>query len=302
MKAKPKSAPSAKKSASKVSLSMVGFFDILGFSAQVAKVKSEAELIKIAGTVESIREHFEFRARDKSTRELHNILGKRVLAFSDCVVTAMSVQTDFVRSEGFFDTFGAEIVDMALSQVRCIWDGYFLRGGIDIGYWYYEKGLLVSPALVAAYKEERDRAIYPVISISKQLYKLLRDDPGRKFYSKDADPFPDEFSSFTHPDGGRVHFINYLRLAAKSLDWNYDKATYEAYRAAPRDSDEREKIMGDGYQRSLVRFFERHKELIVSAHKAADEKVKTKYKFLAEYHNKELRYFVPKQPNLRISL
>ena len=60
--------------------------------------------------------------------------------------------------------------------------------------------------------------------------------------------------------------------------------------------------MGDGYQRSLVRFFERHKELIVSAHKAADEKVKTKYKFLAEYHNKELRYFVPKQPNLRISL
>ena len=52
-----------------------------------------------------------------------------------------------------------------------------------------------------------------------------------------------------------MHFINYLRLAAKSLDWNYDKATYDAYRAAPRDSDEREKIMGDGYQRSLVRFF-----------------------------------------------
>ena len=103
---------------------------------------------------------------------MHNILGKRVLAFSDCVVTAVSVQTAFVRSEGFFDTFGAEIVDMALSQVRCIWDGYFLRGGIDIGYWYYEKGLLVSPALVAAYKEERGRAIYPVISISKQLYKI----------------------------------------------------------------------------------------------------------------------------------
>ena len=33
-----------------------------------------------------------------------------------------------------------------------------------------------------------------------------------------------------------MHFINYLRLAAKSLDWNYDKATYDAYgprRATP---------------------------------------------------------------------
>ena len=101
MKAKPKSAPSATKSASKVSLSMVGFFDILGFSAQVEKVKSEAELIKIAGTVENVREHFEFRAKNKSTREVHNILGKRVLALSDCVVTAVSVQTDFCSQRRF---------------------------------------------------------------------------------------------------------------------------------------------------------------------------------------------------------
>ena len=105
---------------------------------------------------------------------------------------------------------------MALSQVRCIWDGYFLRGGIDIGYWYYEKGLLVSPALVAAYKEERGRAIYPVISISKQLYKLLRDDPGRKFYSKDADPFPDEFS-FIYPSRWRARAFHQLSASGGKI-------------------------------------------------------------------------------------
>ena len=302
MKAKAKRALSAQRGASKASISMVGFFDILGFSAQVEKVKSEAELLKIAGTVESIRKHFEFRAKDKHIRELHNILGKQVLAFSDCVVTAVSVQTEFVSNEGIFDTFGAQIVDMAYSQVQCIWDGYFLRGGVDIGYWYYEKGLVVSPALVAAYKEERDRAIYPVISISQRLYKLLRDEPGRKFYSKDADPFTDEFSSFKHPNGGIVHFINYLRIAAKSVDWQYDRATYEAYMAAPRDSDERGKIMDEGYYRNLVGFFQRHKELVVSAYKTADEKVQVKYRFLADYHNKELRRFLPKQRKLRITL
>lgn len=302
MKAKAKSAPSAKRDASKVSLSMVGFFDILGFSAQVEKVQSEAELLKIAGTVESIRKHFEFRSKDKNVRELHQILGKKVLAFSDCVVTAVSVQTEFVRNEGIFDTFGSQIVDIAYSQARCIWDGYFLRGGIDIGYWYYDKGLLVSPALITAYKEERDRAIYPVISISRQLYKLLKDDPGRRVYSKDADPFTDEFSSFTHPDKGRVHFINYLRLAAASLDWDPDRATREAYMSAPPDSDERGKIMDEGYHRSLTGFFQRHKELIESAHKAAaDDKVKLKYRFLAEYHNKELKRFLPRQRELRIT-
>lgn len=302
VKTKATHAPSPRTRASRVSLSMVGFFDILGFSNNVESVQSEAELLKIAGTVESIRKHFEFRSKDKHIRQLHEIMGKRVLAFSDCVVTAVSVHTDFVRNQGLFDTFGSEIVNMAYSQVQCILDGYFLRGGVDMGYWYYDKGLLVSPALVTAYKEEQQRACYPVISISRGLYKLLRDDPGRKAYSKDADPLPDEFSSFRHPKGGIVHFINYLRIAAKSVDWQFDRATYEAYMAAPRGSDERDRIMGDGYYRSLVGFFERHKDLIVFAHNSANENVKAKYQFLADYHNKELRRFLPKRRDLRVIL
>ena len=103
----------------------------------------------------------------------------------------------------------------------------FLRGGIDIGLWYYDKAkdLLVSPAMAKAYKDERDRACYPVIAISDQLYRLLRDHPLRKVYSKDIDPFPDQFSSFKHlKSGKRVRFIKYLRLVAPSLDWQYDKS------------------------------------------------------------------------------
>lgn len=304
MKAKAKGAPVPKKGTSKVSLSMVGFFDILGFSNQVENVESETELLKVAGTVESIRKHFEYRSKDEHTRELHKILGKQVLAFSDCVVTAMSVQTESVRHEGIFDTFGSQISDMAYSQVQCIWDGYFLRGGVDIGYWYYDKGVIVSPALVAAYKEERDRACHPVISISKRLYELLRDDAGRRAYSQNADPFPNEFCSFEHPDKsiGTVHFINYLRIAAQSLDWQYDRTTYEACMAAPRDSDERDKIMNEGYRRNQCAFFQRHKELIESAYGVAGDKVKKKYRFLADYHNEELLRIMPKEGGLRVTL
>lgn len=283
---------------------MVGFFDVLGFSNRVENVKTEAELVEIAETIESIRKRFAFSSKDKHVKQLHRILGKRVLAFSDCVVTSVSTATNFVRQEGLYDTFGSEIVDMAYSQIQCVWDGYFLRGGVDIGYWYYDKGVLVSPAMITAYKEERDRATYPVISLSERLYKLLKNDPGRRVYSKDADPFADEYASFKYPrTQKRVHFINYLRLGAKAVDWQYDRATYEAYMAAPaRGSDEREKIMEDGYLRSLVRFFQNHRALVEKAHSMAPAEVKYKYRFLADYHNKELRFFLAKRRDLRIKL
>ena len=60
--------------------------------------------------------------------------------------------------------------------------------------------------------------------------------------------------------------------------------------------------MDQGYYRNLVGFFQRHRDLIVSAHKVADDKVKAKYQFLADYHNRELRRVLPKQPKLRITL
>jgi hypothetical protein len=135
VKKKARHVPWPRNGASRVSLSMVGFFDILGFSNQVESVQSEADLLKIAGTVESIRKHFEFRSKDKHVRQLHDIMGKRVLAFSDLVVTAVSVHTDFVRNQGLFDTFDSEIVNMAYSQVQRIWDGYFLRGGVEAWIW-----------------------------------------------------------------------------------------------------------------------------------------------------------------------
>jgi hypothetical protein len=203
-----------------------------------------------------------------------------------------------VATEGHFDVLGSEIWEIAISQCRCTLDGHFLRGGIDIGLWYYDKAkdLLVSPAMVKAYKDERDRACYPVIAISDQLYRLLRDHPLRKVYSKDIDPFPDQFSSFKHlKSGKRVRFIKYLRLVAPSLDWQYDKATRDAYMALPRDSDERDRIMTDGYVRNLVDFFERHKAVITSAYGAAKDDVKEKYRFLAKYHNSELRRFLSKR-------
>lgn len=295
----------AQESSPKTTLAMVGFLDLLGFSHRVETVKTEENLLAIASDVEKIRELFEYRSTKKSTNEVHSILDKTVLAFSDCVVIAVSLETEMVKVEGAFDVLGSEIWDIAISQSRCTLGGHFLRGAIDIGSWYYDKAkdLLVSPAMVRAYKGERDRACYPVIAVSDPLYDLLRSHPGRKFYSKDADPFPDQFSYFKHPKSGkRIRFINYLRLVAPSLDWQYDKATRDAYMKASQDSDERDRIMQDGYMRNLSDFFARHKSMIVSACCGTRGAVREKYKFLAQYHNTELMRFLSNRNDLRVRL
>ena len=292
-------------SGSKTTLAMVGFLDLLGFSHRIETVKTEEDLLTIASDVEKIRELFEYRSTRKSTNEVHNILDKTVLAFSDCVVLAVSLETEMVKVEGAFDVLGSEIWDIAISQSRSTLGGHFLRGGIAVGSWYYHraKDLLVSPAMVKAYKEERDRACYPVIAVSNELYYLLRDHPGRKFYSKDADPFPDQFSSFKHPKSGKqVRFINYLRLVAPSLDWQYDKASRDAYMRSPPGSDERDRIMQDGYMRNLSDFFEHHKSMIVSACRGTKGAVREKYEFLAQYHNTELKRFLSDRKDLRVRL
>jgi hypothetical protein len=288
---------------SKIRVAMVGFLDLLGFSSRVESIETEEDFEKVAASIVTIQRYFEHRSGDTHVREVHRIMGKRVLAFSDCVVTAVSAETSMVESQGLFDVFGSEIWDIAHSQSSCVMDGHFLRGGVDFGTWYQKRDLLVSPAMVGAYKLERDRACYPVIGISKSLYRLLRDHPGRRFYSKDWDPFPDEFRAFKHPKSGKkIRFINYLGLIASSLDWQHDRATYEAYMAAPRDSEERGRIMDQGYTASLIAYFQRHKEMVEAAHGAAPASAKDKYVFLAKYHNETVMEFLPKQRGLRIKV
>jgi hypothetical protein len=101
MKRKAKNVTQPKKGVSIISLSMVGFFDILGFASWVENVQSGADLLKIANIVDSIRKRFEYRPKDQHVRELHHILGKQVLAFRDCIATAVSVHTEFFSNKGY---------------------------------------------------------------------------------------------------------------------------------------------------------------------------------------------------------
>ncbi len=289
---------------SKIQYAMVGFYDLLGFSDRVKKIKSEKALEKLAIAIESVHRHFDFASREHDTRDLHKDIKKHVLAFSDCLVTSLSLESDYVRGEGPFDTIGYEILGLAYAQYQSVLDGNFLRGGLDIGFWYNHKNILISPALVSSYNIERHIACYPVIAVSDTLYHQLRKSSGRKQYSKSYDPFPSMFQFFLHPESAkRIRFLNYIGMIIPDLGWQYDRKTYARYMAAPRDSDTREEIMARGYTKTLKKFFGQHRDVVAKAlRNAKQENIRKKYEFLADYHNRELRKVFTKPDELLIVL
>lgn len=55
----------------------------------------------------------------------------------------------------------SELDGMALAQGQCVASGLFLRGGVDIGWWYRKSAVFASESLVRAYKAESRSACYP---------------------------------------------------------------------------------------------------------------------------------------------
>ena len=79
---------------------MVAFIDLLGFSARVLGVKTEADLKAIEKDVRRVQRWFDFKTKDDGVREVQKLQSKKVLAFSDCLVVATPSFSELAASEG----------------------------------------------------------------------------------------------------------------------------------------------------------------------------------------------------------
>jgi hypothetical protein len=136
-----------------------------------------------------VHDQFEHKTADASIRESHKVVGKSVLAFSDCVVVSVSLRSDLTALQGTCVVLMSEFTSFALAQGACVLRGIFLRGGVDLGFWFRRKGTLISPAMVNAYRLERDACI-PMIAVTPDLRKYLANHANRCFYNSDFDPIP----------------------------------------------------------------------------------------------------------------
>jgi hypothetical protein len=286
-KSKAKLNPAVKAVAKSTSVGVTAFIDILGFGARVLDVKSFEDLVNINNSVELIREAFDCGTVDDLTKKVQKIYKKTVLAFSDSVIVNFPIKSGATKYEGTFDPVMSEISGFGMAQGTCVKEGLFIRGGVDLGWWYQSGKTLISQSLTRAYYSE-GMAGAPVLALTDNLYKFLAEHSHRDFYAKDADPINDSFRKYEGVVKGKnasFWYIDYLRICLESIGWVRSQSQLDAYKNAPPNTDERQKIIDAGYCKNIDDWLTKHAVNIKTAHTLADKKSQSKYVWLAAYHN-----------------
>lgn len=269
-----------------VSAGITGFIDILGFGDRVLNAEQIDDVHALIDVVARIRSAFDYSTRDKLTKQVHSIYSKTVLAFSDCVIINIPLQSDATEYEGTFDPIMSELAGFAYAQGVCALEKIFVRGGIDMGWWYRSGSTLISQSMVRAYKAE-GRANVPVIALTPDLYNFFANHEHRNFYSNDADPITRILRKYEAGEGeNHVEFwyLDYISICVESVSWQQSKAQFGEYRAA--SPDEKQEIMSKGYRENIDLWLSQHARNIEEAFSGTThEKVKAKYRWLCNYHN-----------------
>ena len=270
---------------------LFAFVDLLGFSNRVEAITTEEQLRALDEEVVYVQNEFEHKSADRYIREEHKIVGKSVLAFSDCLVISVPLRSKVAASEGTFDLLMSELTSFAWAQGACVLRGIFLRGGVDLGFWYRRKDTLISPALVRAYQLEH-AACVPMIAVTPELRTYLSDHPHRNFYSEDSDPVPRTLVQYSNlPNGQTQWYINYLRICLQTVEPTIvgdDRKRYQA-----ESADGKDRMRTEAWQNACRSWARRHGEVILRALASAgnDERVSAKYAWLVGYHNEEITRF-----------
>ena len=263
---------------------MVAFIDVLGFKEKVLSVSSKEDLMTVYSEMSRVHRFFEIDPESSQMRDAYKAISKRVKTLSDAVVISIDFNSPVARISGILDTLAAELSLIALSQGESVTNGIFLRGGVAMGYYFGQKDILISDAMVRAYISE-SQACYPVIAIDERFYHQFINDPGNSAYVEEIAPRNVLFDSLTNPSGEIINFIDYLNLCIDACnDW-YCKKDLDAY-IVEQDDEKKMNIMAESYQKNQLCFVDAHAEAIkVQLAKNYPRSVKAKYEWLRDYHN-----------------
>lgn len=265
-----------------ISYGVTAFIDVLGFSDRILTAKDTIDIDPIAKDIRKIQSEFEFKPKDKFTKKIHSNYKKTVLAFSDSIVVNVDLESKMTGLAGTFDPLMSELSGMAISQCYCVNSGFFLRGGVDLGWWYRRGSTLVSQSMVRAYKLERCAKV-PVIALTDELYRFLWGHNDRNFYMENIEPLRQSLRFYCNGSNS-FWYLDYITIFADEIGWNPSPSQQESYRiAAP---DEKQKIINEGRMTNLTIWFTHHARTVERAYQQAkDDHVKEKYEWLASYHN-----------------
>lgn len=192
-------------------ISYCAFMDVLGFSARIS-------------------ESFENTHGDKLLREFHGILSEQISkmkaeqdetllyfkSFTDNVILAQPKFSSDLESE-----FGFILDSILEFQFHMALAGFFIRGGLSIGYLFIDENSVYGPALLEAYALESKKAVNRIVVLSDDVMVLVQNH--LKFYGA-VEISPQNRHVWIN-DEGRF-FLNYLSECiweidgGDEIDWN----------------------------------------------------------------------------------
>jgi hypothetical protein len=274
--------------ANNISVGITGFIDILGFSDKVLNAETLEDIVKIRTDIETIQGRFNFDTKDEFLAKTQQLNDSTILAFSDCVVVNIPLQSETAEYSGTFDPLIDELVNFAYAQGACVLSGLFIRGGLELGWWFRKQHTLVSQSMVGAVRREQN-AVVPIIALGPRIYEYFRDHQDRPHYSKDADPVRKLFLKYSS-EHDQFYFIDYIRLCLQAVGWQLSTEQMVKYKCA--SPEEMEEITAYGYGKNIDHWLRRHaRNIEVAASAETSEKVMAKYAWLSSYHNEVVREY-----------
>ena len=178
---------------------IVAWVDLLGFREQICNADTPEKFQEAYRRMRQVHEEFdkETASIEADQAELNESLGKRIVSLSDGLVIALNLESDCPAAEvsSHYERIGSFLEALRLAQARCASVGNLVRGGVALGYFWFEDDILLSPALVAAYEMESNKTLArnPVIILRRELADHLRSMKASEGYSDDWDPMDDLF-------------------------------------------------------------------------------------------------------------
>ncbi|EOX3183657.1 TPA: hypothetical protein ACJIPG_000393 [Escherichia coli] len=245
-----------------LSVGITGFIDILGFSEKVLSAETIKDIEDISLAIKKIQDEFDFQTNEPLIVEEQKLNKKTILAFSDCIVINIPLQSEGTKYSGTFDPVVSELTNFAVAQGRCVLDSLFIRGGVDSGWWYNQGHTLISQSMVGAVRREESARV-PVIALSEGLYNYIKNHEDRKSLAKNIDPLEYLLRKYISGDC-EFYYLDYITICLNQFEQESDKINFLSLHA--------QKIEAGAYLSNVG-------------------KVKSKYIWLAEYHNEvALRY------------
>ncbi|MGJ8652602.1 MAG: hypothetical protein ACSHX8_04970 [Opitutaceae bacterium] len=263
---------------------VVAWIDILGFSHELEAAES-AESFQVAyQKLLEVHDIFDLTTASddpEETKELNKNYGRTIIALSDGLVIAANPNCEATKYMPQYDFLRGFIYDLVMAQARCALKGIFLRGGISVGPFHYENNMLLSPALVRAYRYESNWAVNPVIIIQEE--------------KKSSEAYLLSYPRTYKNKHKHFYHLDYLDFIADTETHGFycDEDRKNWSDRVNNTPDERDKIIRDSYIKSAVAAMVQHKEQVLKAHKATtSQSARSKYRWLMDYQNRKLEGYI----------